>query len=163
MEQRFVFGPLGPSYHDLMGLSEKDEDHQTPWKYVSHATPALPFPPLPPMYIPGWSPAKYCSHCGTNMHRTNECMSHAMKIVQSAARSLKQRGFVFTGPDITQHGMRQRLHEGPGWSIFALLAAETSGRCSSRRASAVCPIRNALRTAGHLSSSANPPTPTRHQ
>ena len=112
----FVFGPLGPSYHDLLRLAAKDEDHVTLWKYVSHTTPALPFPPFCPMFIPTWSPAEYCSHCGANMHRTNGCMSHAMQIVQSAARCLKLTGFVFTGPDINQHGKRQRLHAGPGWS-----------------------------------------------
>ena len=27
--KRYVFGPLGPSYHDLMRLAAKDEDHVT--------------------------------------------------------------------------------------------------------------------------------------
>ena len=41
--KRYVFGPLGPSYHDIMRLAAKDEDHVALWKYVSHTTPAKPF------------------------------------------------------------------------------------------------------------------------
>ena len=150
--KRFAFGPLGPSYHDLMRLSEKDEEcNLTLWKYVSRATPALLFPPLPPMLFPGWSPAKYCSHCGTNVHKTNECVSHAMKIVQSAARSLKQRGFKSITPDITQHGKRQRMHAGPGWSHPLTVRYNDSGTLYCETGIA------------HLSSSASLPTPTKRQ
>ena len=39
-------------------------------------------------------------------------------MVQSATKCLKIRGFHFTGPDINQHGKRQRSHAGPGWSCL---------------------------------------------
>ena len=58
--KRYVFGPLGPSYQDIGRLAAKDEENVTLWKYTSHTTPALPFPPLPPMFIPTWSPADNC-------------------------------------------------------------------------------------------------------
>ena len=73
------------------------------------------------MFILTWSPAEHCSHCNSSMHGTSECMPHAMQMVQSAARCLKLRGFDFTGPDIHQHGKRQRLHAGPGWSHLSTI------------------------------------------
>ena len=42
-------------------------------------------------------------------------------------QNLKQRGFVLTGPDITQHGKRQRMHAGPGWSHLPIVGYNDSG------------------------------------
>ena len=83
--KRYVFGPLGPSYHDIQQLAANDKENVTLWKYTSHTTPALPFPPLPPMFIPTWSPSDNCIYCNSNMHRTSDCMSHALQMVQAAS------------------------------------------------------------------------------
>ena len=84
-------------------LAAKDEENATLWKYTSHTTPALPFFPLPPMFISTWSPSENCSYCNSNMHRTSDCMS-------------KLQGFQFSGPDIFDHGARHRSHAGSGWA-----------------------------------------------
>ena len=88
------------------------------------------FPPLPPMFIPGRTPANNCTHCGTLMHMTNECMSHAMTVVQAATRRLKVRGFRFITPDIHQYGKRQRTHAGPGWSHLVTIGYNDCGTVS---------------------------------
>ena len=121
-------GPLGPSNHDFFRFREAEKGcDPTLWRYFSHATPAFPFPTLPPMFIPGRTPAKNCSHCGAHMHMTNECMSHAVFVVQRASQKLKARGLKFLTPNIHQYETRQRPHAGPGWSHIVTVGCKGCG------------------------------------
>ena len=114
--RKLFMGLLGPSNHDVVLLNELEGDGKKLPTCRTHTTPALPFPPLPPMYIPRRSPAKNCSHCGTHMHTTEECMSHAVLIVHRASQKVEAKGFRFLTPSVYRYETRQRPHAGPGWS-----------------------------------------------